>query len=336
MASRLLLLFFVFLSLTGLSEENCHDHFFKEHWNGTNMTDLILLVNATSTEKILNCTIWKNRGRELFDKINKDCFKGLNLDTICTQTTEGKHKIHAFHFRCFYARLYKVNYTTESAKEIYEDCQNFSSEINTLQQLWNSLDNDVTSAGATSVSPPTTSTLCSTTTLTTFTPTMSSSLGTTTSTTSPTTTSSLRTTMSTTTTLKSRRTTTSTRSPTTTLTSPRTTTSTTSPPTTSKSSLTTQSTDSNPSLPCSFQSVPHMSQRTETSTQTWQTACILVLLVLSITGNLMQGLNSFLQTRKLKMKQKQMSAECICLNPDVTAAEKSPEEGLSYSNESVH
>ncbi|XP_014876376.1 uncharacterized protein LOC106938745 isoform X3 [Poecilia latipinna] len=223
MASRLLLLFFVFLSLTGLSEENCHDHFFKEHWNGTNMTDLILLVNATSTEKILNCTIWKNRGRELFDKINKDCFKGLNLDTICTQTTEGKHKIHAFHFRCFYARLYKVNYTTESAKEIYEDCQNFSSEINTLQQLWNSLDN-----------------------------------------------------------------------------------------------------------------VPHMSQRTETSTQTWQIACILVLLVLSITGNLMQGLNSFLQTRKLKMKQKQMSAECICLNPDVTAAEKSPEEGLSYSNESVH
>ncbi|XP_017161933.1 A-agglutinin anchorage subunit-like [Poecilia reticulata] len=191
---------------------------------------------------------------------------------MCNQTTEGKHKIHAFHFRCLYAKLLNVNYSAPSAKDIYGDCQNFGSEINTLQQLWNNLDNDGTSAGVTSASPPNTSTLCSTTTMTTSTPTMSSSLGATTSTTSPTTTSS----------------------------------------------------------------VPHMGQRTEKSTHTWQTTSILVVLMLSITGNLMQGLNSFLQKRKLNMKQKQMSAECICLNPDTTAAEKSPKKSLSYSNESVH
>ncbi|XP_043955133.1 cell wall integrity and stress response component 4-like isoform X5 [Gambusia affinis] len=318
MASCCLLLFFVFLSLISLSEEACYDHFSKDKWNGKNMTDLITLINSTSPEEILKCTIWKNQNQELFEHIIQ-CFEGDNLEKMCDHTTGGNHKIYMFHFRCLFAKLRGINYENKHEKEIFEDCQNFSSEIKTLEWLWSN--SDGTSAGAPSTSPPTTTTLTPTTTSTICTPSTSTSRKTTSLTTSSTTTStssstttsttssptssmSPRTTMSTTTTLKSLSRTTSTRSPTSTSTSG-----------------------------------PSMGWRTGSTTETsapltGQTASILVALILSIIGNLMQGLNSFLQKRRLK-KQKEMSVEHISLNADATAAEESPEKSLGYSNDTV-
>ncbi|XP_043955136.1 uncharacterized protein LOC122821360 isoform X9 [Gambusia affinis] len=223
MASCCLLLFFVFLSLISLSEEACYDHFSKDKWNGKNMTDLITLINSTSPEEILKCTIWKNQNQELFEHIIQ-CFEGDNLEKMCDHTTGGNHKIYMFHFRCLFAKLRGINYENKHEKEIFEDCQNFSSEIKTLEWLWSN-------------------------------------------------------------------------------------------------------------------SGPSMGWRTGSTTETsapltGQTASILVALILSIIGNLMQGLNSFLQKRRLK-KQKEMSVEHISLNADATAAEESPEKSLGYSNDTV-
>ncbi|XP_054891749.1 uncharacterized protein LOC129363584 [Poeciliopsis prolifica] len=69
---------------------------------------------------------------------------------------------------------------------------------------------------------------------------------------------------------------------------------------------------------------------------TWPTAFVLVLLLLSVVVNIMQWLNSFQQKRRLNVKQKAMNTECISLNEDATAAEKSPEESVTYSNETVY
>ncbi|XP_043955130.1 cell wall protein DAN4-like isoform X3 [Gambusia affinis] len=280
MASCCLLLFFVFLSLISLSEEACYDHFSKDKWNGKNMTDLITLINSTSPEEILKCTIWKNQNQELFEHIIQ-CFEGDNLEKMCDHTTGGNHKIYMFHFRCLFAKLRGINYENKHEKEIFEDCQNFSSEIKTLEWLWSN--SDGTSAGAPSTSPPTTTTLTPTTTSTICTPSTSTSRKTTSLTTSSTTTStssstttsttssptssmSPRTTMSTTTTLKSLSRTTSTRSPTSTSTSGRTTTLTASPPTTSALTPTTTSTISTPTKSTSRNTTSLTTSSTTTST----------------------------------------------------------------------
>ncbi|XP_032443837.1 cell wall integrity and stress response component 4-like isoform X7 [Xiphophorus hellerii] len=425
MASCCLLLFFVFLKLISLSEEGCYDNFSRDQWNGTDVTDLITLINDTDPQKILRCTIWKNRQRKLFYNITS-CFND-GLEEMCNQATEGNHTMYMFHFRCLFAKLEDVDYTNEHLNKIFGDCQNFSSGIQTLEWLWRI--SDGTSAGATSTSPTTMSTLPPTTTSTISTPTistspnkaslttnstttstspktitstaspttMSVSLGTTTSTASPTTTStSGRTTtlttssttmyaltpittsaISTPTISMSLGTTTSTASPTTTSTSVRTTTLTSSPtmsaltptttsaistPTISMSPNTTSLTTNSTTTSTSPKTITSTASPTTTSTSasdvgprkdsstetpaplTGQSTSILVLLILSITANIMQWLNSFLQKRRLKKKQKQMpdecislnTDECISLNPDAAAAENSPEKSLSYSNETVN
>ncbi|XP_023205084.1 cell wall protein DAN4-like isoform X2 [Xiphophorus maculatus] len=475
MASCCLLLFFVFLKLISLSEEGCYDYFSRDKWNGADVTDLIPVINTTSLQGTLKCTLWKNKERKLFQKIRDECYEKEDLEETCNKATY--HTMYMFHFRCLFAKLENVNCTGHTT---FGDCQNFSSVVETMEWLWRI--SDGTSAGATSTSPPTMSTLTPittstistpnistspnkaslttnstttstspktitstaspttmsmslgtttstaspttstsgrTTTLTTSsttmhaltpittsaisTPTMSMSLGTTTSTASPTTTStSVRTTtltssptmsaltptttstISTPTISTSRNTSSLTTSSTTTLTPPRTTTSsptssvshrttmstrttlksrrtstsTRSPTTTSRSSLTTQSTvkgqtqlsntatlqspmDVKPGLACHSRSASDVGPRKDSSTETpaplrGHSTSILVLLILSITANIMQWLNSFLQKRRLKKKQKQMPAEYISLNPDAAAAENSPEKSLSYSNETVN
>ncbi|XP_032443838.1 uncharacterized protein LOC116735819 isoform X8 [Xiphophorus hellerii] len=232
MASCCLLLFFVFLKLISLSEEGCYDNFSRDQWNGTDVTDLITLINDTDPQKILRCTIWKNRQRKLFYNITS-CFND-GLEEMCNQATEGNHTMYMFHFRCLFAKLEDVDYTNEHLNKIFGDCQNFSSGIQTLEWLWRISASDVG---------------------------------------------------------------------------------------------------------------PRKDSSTETPAPlTGQSTSILVLLILSITANIMQWLNSFLQKRRLKKKQKQMpdecislnTDECISLNPDAAAAENSPEKSLSYSNETVN
>ncbi|XP_027879429.1 mucin-2-like isoform X3 [Xiphophorus couchianus] len=307
MASGCLLLFFVFLKLISLSEEGCYHHFSRDKWNGADVTDLIPVINTTSLQGTLKCTLWKNRERTLFQKIKDDCYEKEDLEETCKQTTEGNYTMYMFHFRCLFAKLENVNYTNKHINTTFGDCQNFSSVVETMEWLWRI--SDGTSAGATSTSPPTMSTLTPITTSTISTPNISTSPNKASLTTNSTTTS----------------------------TSPKTITSTASPTTMSMSLGTTTSTAS----PTTSTSVSDMGPRKDSSTETpaplrEHSTSILVLLILSITANIMQWLNSFLQKRRLKKKQKQMPTECISLNPGAAAAENSPEKSLSYSNETVN
>ncbi|XP_027879430.1 uncharacterized protein LOC114148389 isoform X4 [Xiphophorus couchianus] len=226
MASGCLLLFFVFLKLISLSEEGCYHHFSRDKWNGADVTDLIPVINTTSLQGTLKCTLWKNRERTLFQKIKDDCYEKEDLEETCKQTTEGNYTMYMFHFRCLFAKLENVNYTNKHINTTFGDCQNFSSVVETMEWLWRI-------------------------------------------------------------------------------------------------------------------SVSDMGPRKDSSTETpaplrEHSTSILVLLILSITANIMQWLNSFLQKRRLKKKQKQMPTECISLNPGAAAAENSPEKSLSYSNETVN
>ncbi|XP_023205085.1 location of vulva defective 1-like isoform X3 [Xiphophorus maculatus] len=302
MASCCLLLFFVFLKLISLSEEGCYDYFSRDKWNGADVTDLIPVINTTSLQGTLKCTLWKNKERKLFQKIRDECYEKEDLEETCNKATY--HTMYMFHFRCLFAKLENVNCTGHTT---FGDCQNFSSVVETMEWLWRI--SDGTSAGATSTSPPTMSTLTPITTSTISTPNISTSPNKASLTTNSTTTS----------------------------TSPKTITSTASPTTMSMSLGTTTSTAS----PTTSTSASDVGPRKDSSTETpaplrGHSTSILVLLILSITANIMQWLNSFLQKRRLKKKQKQMPAEYISLNPDAAAAENSPEKSLSYSNETVN
>ncbi|XP_023205086.1 uncharacterized protein LOC102225538 isoform X4 [Xiphophorus maculatus] len=221
MASCCLLLFFVFLKLISLSEEGCYDYFSRDKWNGADVTDLIPVINTTSLQGTLKCTLWKNKERKLFQKIRDECYEKEDLEETCNKATY--HTMYMFHFRCLFAKLENVNCTGHTT---FGDCQNFSSVVETMEWLWRISASDV---------------------------------------------------------------------------GPR--------------------KDSSTETPAPLRG---------------HSTSILVLLILSITANIMQWLNSFLQKRRLKKKQKQMPAEYISLNPDAAAAENSPEKSLSYSNETVN